>query len=78
VHKEHEKPENMLGLELRHASVDGDCDRLVYFTKRVASGYPYRAIDLVDGDKQFALIIIWIHKRLEALDLENVVTHAII
>lgn len=68
----------MVGLELRHASVDGDCDRLIYFTKRTDTGYPYRAIDLVDGDKQLALIISWIHQKLEAMDLENTVSHAII
>jgi hypothetical protein len=41
----------MIGLKLRHASVDGDCDRLVYFTKRMGTGYPYKALDIADGDK---------------------------
>ncbi|XP_071722352.1 phosphoacetylglucosamine mutase-like [Rutidosis leptorrhynchoides] len=54
--------------ELRCASLDGDADRLVYFT--VASNNTSR-IDLVDGDKMLSLFAIFIKDQIGILKGEG-------
>ena len=60
----------------KHASVDGDADRIVYFLSREvpSSGLlddGERDLDVIDGDKIQILIMMWIREKLIALKLDE-------
>ena len=77
VHKSGKKPTGMLKVK-KHAALDGDADRLIYFKIRLAQEWPHTDTDIIDGDKQFALFMLWIREKLVALGLEDVVSHVLI
>ena len=52
------------------ASFDGDADRLIYFYKSEIEGQQETPI-VVDGDKQFALILMYIKGLLEKLGISD-------
>lgn len=64
VHKSGKKPKGMLKVK-RHCALDGDADRLMYFKQRTAAGWPFTDTDVIDGSKQFALIMMWIREKLK-------------
>ena len=43
-------------------SFDGDADRLIYFRKGTGKN---ERVDVIDGDKQFALIMMYVRELLE-------------
>lgn len=53
---------------IRCASLDGDADRLVYFSVPPESNAP---IDLVDGDKILSLFAVFIREQLSFLDVKE-------
>jgi phosphomannomutase len=50
-------------LVLKYASFDGDADRLIYFWKDADKAL------VIDGDKQFALLSLYIAQQLKTLSL---------
>jgi phosphoacetylglucosamine mutase len=48
-------------------SFDGDADRLIYFRKGTGKN---EKIDVIDGDKQFALIMMYVRELLEQTGLD--------
>lgn len=69
VHKDQKFPLDFKGaVGAKCASFDGDADRLIYF---------YKASDdattptIIDGDKQFALILMYIKSLLEKLGIQD-------
>ena len=65
VHKEKIYPSNFEpanGISTKGCSFDGDADRLIYFTEG-QDGKPI----VIDGDKQFVLIVTYIKELLTAI-----------
>jgi len=59
---------------MKCASFDGDADRLVYFFQGEDS-----KLRIIDGDKQFALIMMYIRGLLKSMDLtEEQVSHVLV
>ena len=52
---------------IKGCSFDGDADRLIYFRRRTGKN---KRIDVIDGDKQFALIMMYVRELLEQTGLE--------
>ena len=75
VHKEFKEPSELKKeMPAKCAAFDGDADRLMYFRR---SG-PGLAPTIVDGDKQFALLMMYIKEQLDKLevpDLSHVLVH---
>ena len=75
VHKEMKEPAEIKNdMPAKCAAFDGDADRLMYF-KRSGPGVP---LTIVDGDKQFALLMMYIKEQLEKLgvpELSHVLVH---
>jgi len=67
VHKDQKFPLDFKGaVGAKCASFDGDADRLIYFYKsKEDSATP----TIIDGDKQFALILMYIKSLLEKLGI---------
>jgi phosphoacetylglucosamine mutase len=66
VHKEVRFPTNFeKTADLKCCAFDGDADRLIYFTKDKQS-----KLVVIDGDKQFALISLYIKELLDQIGLE--------
>lgn len=53
---------------MKCAAFDGDADRLVYFIKGKGED---SKIKIVDGDKQFALIMMYIRQMLSKMELTD-------
>lgn len=66
VQKQRTVPRNFdhADVGLRCASLDGDADRIVYFTIKSDN----KGIDLVDGDKILSMFALFIKKQLDILD----------
>lgn len=80
VHKDQKLPSNFSAKGgkpgLKCASFDGDADRLIYFYQR-AEGDQVPII--IDGDKQFALILMYIKSLLEKLGItDEQLTHVFV
>jgi len=69
VHKDQKFPLDFKGaVGAKCASFDGDADRLIYFYKsKEDSATP----TIIDGDKQFALILMYIKSLLEKLGIKD-------
>ena len=67
VHKDQKFPLNFKGeVGGKCASFDGDADRLIYFYKATDDA---KTPTIIDGDKQFALILMYIKSLLEKLGI---------
>ena len=78
VHKTQMKPSRMPEEEERHAALDGDADRLIYFSVKKDPSFPAAELTVIDGDKQFAFLMRWVQHKLIKLDLQEVVSHALV
>lgn len=73
VHKEVKLPSGVTeSSPAKVASFDGDADRLIYF--RNVDGKPV----VIDGDKQFSLLMMYVVELLKALEIENSVSHCLV
>jgi len=72
VHKEVKNPTGVNQSSPKKAACfDGDADRLIYFKNE---GKPV----VIDGDKQFSLLMLYIVELLEALGLKESVSHCLV
>ena len=71
VHKESKLPDNYAsGCPLKGACFDGDADRLIYFKRKdVNVAGPRFAASVIDGDKQFCLLMLYVEDLLKELGL---------
>jgi len=54
------------------ACFDGDADRLIYF--RRTDDKPV----VIDGDKQFSLLMMYVVEQLKALEIDQTVSHCLV
>ena len=69
VHKDNSYPEDFNPKDgMKSCSFDGDADRLIYFTNGKEKNNPKP--EVIDGDKQFALIISYIRDLLKEIGVD--------
>ena len=75
VHKEGKLPSQFPDDDsvMKGASFDGDADRLIYYFIRDDG-----KIDIIDGDKQFSYLMMYVKELLFALDIQNEVSHVLV
>ena len=70
VHKEGKLPSDYTAASpLKGACFDGDADRLIYFRRQGDSVGSEANISVIDGDKQFCLLMFYISDLLKELGL---------
>ena len=75
MHKEVKLPTGVAaddGASAKVACFDGDADRLIYFRK--VDGKPV----VIDGDKQFSLLMMYVVEQLKALGIDDKVSHCLV
>mmetsp|Transcript_27104 Transcript_27104/g.36205 ORF Transcript_27104/g.36205 Transcript_27104/m.36205 type:complete len:165 (-) Transcript_27104:395-889(-) len=73
VHKEAKLPSGVdESSPKKAASFDGDADRLMYFKNLGAKPV------IIDGDKQFSLLMLYVTKLLKDLGIENSVSNVLV
>lgn len=79
VHKDQKFPlkfDELGRAGLKCASFDGDADRLIYFFQNVAGD---KTPAIIDGDKQFTLIMLYIKTLLSKLEIsEDALSHVLV
>ena len=75
VHKEGKLPSQFPDDDsvVKGASFDGDADRLIYYFRRDDG-----KIDIIDGDKQFSYLMMYVKELLFALNIQNEVSHVLV
>ena len=69
VHKEGKEPTEVTSsMPDKAASFDGDADRLIYFMRGKDSS---RTPIIIDGDKQFSFLMMYVKKQLESLGISD-------
>jgi phosphoacetylglucosamine mutase len=74
IHKENRFPSNFDD-SAKACAFDGDADRLIYFSKRTSED---TRPTVIDGDKQFALIMTYVKKLLDEMNCADLVPYVLV